>query len=802
VANNTIGNNSGGTSSTGNKNSGNKTSGNNKMDFKQLANNLLQNQSVLLPSWLPGGKLNGREYECGNLSGTAGSSLKVNTETGVWADFATGEKGSDLISLYSAIKNIKQSEAYRELEHYITSRPTLPPVKKPSPPKSIKITKPPSSATPPPFDENTIRYEYRDINGELIYIVNRYEKNGKKQFYPLSWDSISNSWIKKTQPEPRPLYGLWRLKDSTKPILIVEGEKAHDAAHEFAGKTYDVITWSGGTNAHKRHDWSPVYDKNILIWPDADDPGRDAATSIAEHLLMKCKSVKILDVSDFNSGKDAADFPFKSVKDFIEWGKPRARLIELPEPEPAPTPEPVRDIPPPPEPPLELTRAQNTAVEMVQNEMDHSPHKYAKIWDKLGVTWSESTGNPHYNVNNTISILENDKRLSGRVWWDTFHQKYYTTLDNKTPQEWADKYDIKIMRYMQKHLGLIRCSKQMVQDAVLLYAQENPKNEPLDWFKTLKWDATPRVSNFFHEYLGAEQSEYTEAVSRNFWLSMVARIFTPGCKADNMVILEGKQGAFKSTALSIIGGKWYVETNESPNSKDFFQCLQGNLIVEIAELDSFNKAERNTIKKVISTAKDRYRPPYGRTPQDFPRQSIFVGTTNEDAYLNDPTGARRFWPVTINDINTSALKSDREQLFAEAVYLFRQGVKWHEVPKSAKDEQEKRRDSDIWEEIIAEYLESDAARIKGYVTIREIAINCLKFDYDRLTKPVKNRIGAILRGPLECESKPRKMPGSRFSERHFFVEKSGYQLSLNSEHASFSHDVPKRVSVPNYAPNK
>ena len=150
------------------------------------------------------------------------------------------------------------------------------------------------------------------------------------------------------------------------------------------------------------------------------------------------------------------------------------------------------------------------------------------------------------------------------------------------------------------------------------------KNEPKDWLAYLKWDGKERIDKFFSKYLGAISSGYSAAVARNFWVGMVARVYRPGCQLDNMVILEGKQGIYKSKALEAIGGKWYMEASEEITSKDFFVALAGKLIIEIADLDSFSRADTNRIKKVITRRVDRYRQPYGRASQDHPCQLYFL----------------------------------------------------------------------------------------------------------------------------------------------------------------------------------
>jgi predicted P-loop ATPase len=229
----------------------------------------------------------------------------------------------------------------------------------------------------------------------------------------------------------------------------------------------------------------------------------------------------------------------------------------------------------------------------------------------------------------------------------------------------------------------------------------------------------------------------------------------PGCKVDTMVILEGIQGARKSTALSIIGGKWFTECDEKMGTKDFYQKIQGHLLVEIAELDSFQRSEVTTIKNVLSQRVDKFRPPYGKNLETFPRQCVFVGTTNNDEYLRDSTGARRFWPVTISEIDLPGLKADREQLFAEAVHLFKQGTTWWEMPKTeAEFEQSERAESDVWMPTIENFLVGHMM-----TNVTDILYKALKMDHSKMDRNSQARVVSILKRLGWHKAKRRRVSG-------------------------------------------
>jgi putative DNA primase/helicase len=210
-----------------------------------------------------------------------------------------------------------------------------------------------------------------------------------------------------------------------------------------------------------------------------------------------------------------------------------------------------------------------------------------------------------------------------------------------------------------------------------------------------------------------------------------------------MIVLEGPQGTNKSRSLRIIGGEWFCEQHESAsNPKAFAEILQGKLIVEIAELDSFGRAEVTRVKATITNVKDRYRAPYERYASDHPRQCVFVGTTNKDDWNKDDTGGRRFWPIACHgEIDIDAIRDERDQLFAEAVHRFKAGETWWEMPTAeTRDEQQKRRDPDPWLDSIAEYVKDRTA-----VITTEILSECIKLEKGHQEKRHEMRAAACLR---------------------------------------------------------
>jgi predicted P-loop ATPase len=228
-----------------------------------------------------------------------------------------------------------------------------------------------------------------------------------------------------------------------------------------------------------------------------------------------------------------------------------------------------------------------------------------------------------------------------------------------------------------------------------------------------------------------------------FLVAMTARAFQPGCKADYMLILEGKQGIMKSSACRALAGKWFSDQLPDIGSKDAAQHLRGKWLIEAAEMHALSRAETTALKAFVTRQEERYRPPYGRLEVIEPRQCVFIGTTNKAVYLKDETGGRRFWPVKCGTIAINELAAHRDQLFAEAAHLFRSGAAWwpdrafeaeHIAPEQAA-----RFDHDEWEQPIAEWLAN-----KSDVTVSEVAGGALHLDKRSLGTVEQRRIAAIL----------------------------------------------------------
>lgn len=721
-----------------------------KIDFAQVAAHCLAHAESLLRQWFPAGRINGREFEIGSLAGEEGASLRININTGLWKDFAADLSGGDLISLYAAMKGIKQLDAAKALSSGVTGGITTdatPPA--PRPKQEHSIAQPPNKLPMPSchhfeFGKPTRIWTYLDANGDVINYVARYDpERMKKQFVPWSYDLLQSKFIAKAFPAPRPLYGLRTLaKHPTSAVIIAEGEKSADAAQQIVGNKYVVVTFSGGSSTWGKANWTAIHGKHVVIWPDADEAGKKAADGIAESLRAHCPSIKIINVKDMPDGWDAAN----ALADgwdwdrFKTWALARIEVFkEAEKPRPAPPPFP-RHAPPPqraddydsePDEPITSTKTSRTP---------NIDRRISAI--ELGLNCKED-GRPHENLDNVVRVLETHPQLKGTIWYDTFYQRIFRERNGKTVP-WSDVDDSELTLFLQRIMGMTKIGSTLTHEAAHYVGMQNQKNEVQEWMSSLQWDQTPRLASMMVDGFGCNPSEYLSRVGTCWMISIAARVFRPGCKVDTVPVFEGGQGSGKSSALRVLGGKWFTECHESVMNKDFYGVLCGNIIVEISEMHSFGRVEVERIKGIISNQIDRYRSPYGRNVEDHPRMSVFAGTTNRKDWNHDDTGARRFWPVATGRISTRWLSDNRDQLFAEAVAAFNRGDDWWIVPElQARAEQEARRQNDSWEEIITNWVKDNI--YSGQFTTSEILDKALKIEPGKHDRVAQMRVGSIMR---------------------------------------------------------
>jgi predicted P-loop ATPase len=244
---------------------------------------------------------------------------------------------------------------------------------------------------------------------------------------------------------------------------------------------------------------------------------------------------------------------------------------------------------------------------------------------------------------------------------------------------WNDRRDDDLRRVFEapKTQGGygIKISDRDLTAAIGIAAQSNAFHPVQEYLEGLTWDGKPRCDTMFIDYLGANDNPYSRDIARLMLVAAVTRIFEPGHKWDHAVIIEGVQGRGKSTFIQALGKHWAVELDgDFGDMKQMVELLQGAWIVEIPELSAFSRADVRAIKAFISRQEDRARLAYARRAAGYPRQSVFIGSTNNSQYLTDPTGGRRFWPIrgSRTNIDLSTFKENVDQIWAEALHLYRE----------------------------------------------------------------------------------------------------------------------------------
>jgi len=312
----------------------------------------------------------------------------------------------------------------------------------------------------------------------------------------------------------------------------------------------------------------------------------------------------------------------------------------------------------------------------------------------------KNTGKISATPKNVMAILENDPNLKNKLGTDLFAHRVMIKgalpwQKSKQLRAWSDADDAGLRNYLATVYQVV--NRGIIGDALIEVFDRHGYHPVKEYLDALHWDGVPRVDTLYIDYLGAQDTAYTRAVSRKHLVAAVARIMRPGVKFDNALIMIGRQGVGKTTLLTALGGKWYTNSITNLSSKDAVEQLQGSWIIDLDEMQATRKTENENIKSFISRQSDKFRLPFGRRTEEYPRQCVFMGSTNDMLFLRDRTGNRRFWPVTVgmNEPTKSVINDlhagDVAQIWAEAKVLYEGGetlVLTRELETMARDIQE------------------------------------------------------------------------------------------------------------------
>lgn len=319
--------------------------------------------------------------------------------------------------------------------------------------------------------------------------------------------------------------------------------------------------------------------------------------------------------------------------------------------------------------------------------------------------------------------------------------------------------------------GFKAIGRELMRDAVLLMADEHPFDSAITWLEQLEWDGIARCERFLHTHFGAQDSDYVEAVSAYLWSALAGRVLRPGIKADMVPILIGEQGTGKSSGVAAMvpSQEFFTEVSFHEKEDDLSRKMRGRLLGEIGELRGLHTKELESIKAFITRTHETWVPKYREFATTFPRRIVLVGSTNQEEFLSDPTGNRRFLPLRVSRVDVAAIARDCLQLWAEARVLFQAGgVAYAQAERLAQANQvhEAHMMSDAWAEPIARWLDEPGAltgeipRARDYLRTSEVLKGALNLDDKHIGRREEMRVSAVLKA-LGYERKRMRINGGR-----------------------------------------
>jgi predicted P-loop ATPase len=331
---------------------------------------------------------------------------------------------------------------------------------------------------------------------------------------------------------------------------------------------------------------------------------------------------------------------------------------------------------------------------------------------------------------NLVKALGDPSLNDCRIAFDNFYGSI--VVASSGDHEWrllaeTDAFKIAMMlESRDRPIRFRRIKTVDIRAAIQTYAELNPTDTAIDWVNSLVWDGVPRVDTFLSTYLGAEKSEYHQAIGRYMWTALAGRLLVPGHKADMIPILVGKQGTRKSSAVAALSpfASAFTDMSFTHSDADTARMLKGKIVVELGELKGMSKRDSAHIKQFVTRTFEEWTPKFCELPVRYQRRFLMIGTTNADDFLNDETGERRWLPFKSGLCDPASIERDRDQLWAEAVVLFKEhGVIFAEAEKRGTQSHEQFTQGHPWFDPIKTYLMT-----KTEITTRAILENLLKIE--------------------------------------------------------------------------
>lgn len=340
--------------------------------------------------------------------------------------------------------------------------------------------------------------------------------------------------------------------------------------------------------------------------------------------------------------------------------------------------------------------------------------------DWLDELETEKSGVAKNTINNVVLILNNDPALVGCFGFNEFEQRETATKAlpwdknvHKYPRPLVDADDAELRLYLERAYGIT--GKAQITDGLTVVVRGNSFHPVRDYLDAVEWDGEERLDTLFIDLFGAADTPYTRAVTRKSFCAAVSRVYRPGCKYDYVLVIVGDQGIGKSTTLARMGGDWFSDSVTTLTGKEALESIQGSWLIELGELAGLRKAEVDAVKHFVSKKEDRFRVAYGKRVEHFPRRCVFFGTTNEEDFLRDVTGNRRFWVINtkggkpfidfkeyLDDVTVAQLWAEAKQRVADGEPLY---LETPDLEGEARKIQDRHLEKDERVGLVGEYLE-------------------------------------------------------------------------------------------------
>lgn len=773
----------------------------NKLDFEAV--NQALDAATVVPMWLPGGHKRGAEYVVANPTRNDRNpgSFTINLVRGVWKDYATGDGGSDLVSLYAYLfHHDDQGEAAKELAQNhgvkIGDPATRQAAHEAANVRSIEEAKPepvlpvPEHTSEPHFKHprwgqaRTV-WTYTDRQGRVLLFVCRFDPEGeRKQIVPLSWCKHPNgaerwTWRGITGTKKRPLLNLHQLAaEPEADAIVVEGEKTADAAQRLFGESAIVTTWLGGVETADRVNVHALAGRRVVLWPDFDalrerltkeeetagvdptskpllpihqQPGVRAMMSLAQALKGVAREVVMVGyrIDPERHGWDLADaeeegWTTERVAAYMAknagdpWHIASQRAATTEAPAATAAAVPATTGPAAPPAPA----GGNPPPPANDNTPPAVPLD-ASV-NPFGFPHMGEKGQPLNTVENLAYLLD-QYGITAR------YNQISKDLEILIPgmSFSMDNTAEASLAFIESLCARNRVPRTSLGAYITLLADANQYNPAADWIDSKPWDGVDRIGALA-ETLDPQDLELTTALLRRWMIGAAGCVYEPhGMSMQGVLVLQGPQNAGKTTWFWSLTGKNQELAREgvnlNPSDKDSVKGAVSYWLAELGEIDAtFRKADVAALKSFLTKSRDELRLPYGRTTSKFPRRTAFVGTVNPKHYLHDETGNRRYWTIQHGQNLRGMHEVDMQQAWAQAKALWASG----EQHRLTKDElgrlnavnDEHQAPNTIEELILAKFDWAKPPTLGMSATEVLLAIG-----YDRPTNPQAKDAGQILR---------------------------------------------------------